>query len=82
VFRSDAQTFPYLKEFEVFEKDFYYSSFIGYALDSSKTMGGPAATTQYGDRPTATRGKYFGQQSPLSYYNVALEYDVDIDWLG
>lgn len=82
VFKSDAQTFPYLKEFEVFEKDFYYSSFIGYALDSSKTMGGPAATTQYGERTTATRGKYFSQQSPLSYYNVALEYDVDIDWLG
>ncbi len=82
VFTSDAQTFPYLKEFEVFEKDFYYSSFVGYALDSSKTMGGPAATKQFGDRTTAKRGKYFDKQSPLSYYNVALEHDVEIDWLG
>ena len=82
VFTSDAQTFPYLKEFEVFEKDFYYSSFIGYALDSSKTMGGPAATAQFGDRTVATRGKYFDKQSPLSYYNIALDHGVDIDWLG
>ena len=82
VFRSDALTFPYLKEFEVFEKDFFYSSFIGYSLDTSKVTGGPAATTQFAERTTATRGKYFDKQSPLSYYNVALDYDVEIDWLG
>jgi len=82
VFKSDAQTFPYLKEFEVFEKDFYYSSFVGYSLDASKTMGGPAATSQFGERTAAKRGKYFDKQSPLSYYNIALEHDVEIDWLG
>ena len=82
VFTSDAQTFPYLKEIEVFEEGFYYSSFVGYALDSSRVMGGPAATAQFGDRTVARRGKYFDKQSPLSYYNIALEHGVEIDWLG
>lgn len=82
VFMSDAQTFPYMKEIEVFEKDFFYSSYDGYSLDSSRVKGGPAVTTQYGDRTVARRGKYFSKQSPLSYYNIAVDYDVDIDWLG
>ena len=82
VYMSDAQTFPYLKELEVFEKDFYYSSFVGYALDASKAKGGPAATTEFGKRTVAQRGTYFSKQSPLSYYNIILDNDAEIDWLG
>ena len=82
VYRSDAQTFPYLKEIEVFEGDFLYSSYVGYTLDSSRTKGGPVATNEFGDRTTARRGKYFDKESPLSYFNIALEHNVDIDWLG
>ncbi|MBO5261548.1 MAG: discoidin domain-containing protein [Clostridia bacterium] len=82
VFKSDAHTFPYLKEIEVFEGDFVYSSYHGYALDTSRTQGGPAATTEFGSRTVSVRGKYFSKQSPLSYFNIALEHDVEIDWLG
>lgn len=82
VFMSDAQTFPYLKEIEIFEKGFVYSNFVGYSLDSSRTSGGPAATSEFGDRTVVKRGKYFDKQSPLSYFNIALEHDVEIDWIG
>ncbi len=82
VFTSDAQTFPYLKEIEVFEGDFVYSSYDGYSLDISRTKGGPAATSKFGDRTVMARGKYFGSTTPIEYFNVALEHDVLIDWLG
>ena len=82
VFKSDAHTFPYLKEIEVFDGDFVYSSYQGYALDTSRKAGGPDATTEFGDRTVTVRGKYFDKQSPLSYFNIALEHDVVIDWLG
>ena len=80
VYISDAQTFPYLKEFEIFESGFMYSSFSGYSLDTSRTYGGPAATTEFGARTTAKRGKYFDKQSPISYFNLALEHEIEVDW--
>lgn len=82
VFQSDAQTFPYLKEFEVFEGDFVYSSYIGYELPSSREEGGPDATTVFAERTKAQRGKYFSKLSPIEYFSIALEHDVQIDWLG
>ena len=82
VFKSDAQTFPYLKEFEIFEGDFVYSSYIGYVVDSSRTQGGPSATKEFGEKTVAQRGKYFNKLSPIEYFNIALEHDVEIDWLG
>ena len=82
VFKSDAQTFPYLKELEVFEEGFIYSSFDGYSLDQSRVKGGPAATNEFGARTVAQRGKYFNKLSPIEYFNIALEHDVQIDWLG
>lgn len=82
VFVSDAQTFPYMKEFEIFESGFKYSSYVGYSLDTSRTDGGPGATAKFGDRTVAVRGKYLNKLSPLGYFNIALDHDVDIDWLG
>ncbi|MBE6673993.1 MAG: discoidin domain-containing protein [Ruminococcaceae bacterium] len=82
VFKSDALTFPYLKEFEVFEGDFVYSSYIGYELPSSREEGGPDVTNVYGERTMAQRGKYFSKLSPIEYFSIALEHDVQIDWLG
>lgn len=82
VFTSDAQTFPYLKEIEIFEGDFIYSSFDGYALDTSRTVGGPAVTNVFGNRTVAVRGKYLDKTSPIEYFNIALDHDVEIDWLG
>lgn len=82
VFTSDAQTFPYLKEIEVFEGDFIYSSYLQYTLDSTRKKGGPAATNEFGYRTVAQRGKYFSKCSPIEYFNIALEHDVEIDWLG
>ena len=82
VFKSDAQTFPYLKEFEVFEGEFVYSSYIGYELPSSREEGGPDATTVFAERTKAQRGKYFSKLSPIEYFSIALEHDVQIDWLG
>ena len=82
VFKSDAHTFPYLTEFEVFEDGYIYSSYDGYALDISRVKGGPLATEEFGDRTVTRRGKYFNEESPLSYFNIALEHDVQIDWLG
>ena len=83
VFTSDAQTFPYIKEIEIFSGSFVYSSYSsGFTLDTSRTKGGPAATTEFGYRTVAQRGRYFNKISPISYFNIALEYDVEIDWLG
>ncbi|MBQ7226453.1 MAG: discoidin domain-containing protein [Clostridia bacterium] len=82
VYKSDAQTLPYLKELEVFEKDFIYSSYVGFDLDISRKEGGPAATEEFGYRSVAQRGKYFDKQSPIQYFNIALDHDVQIDWLG
>ena len=82
VYVSDAQTFPYLKELEVFEGDFIYSSYLQYTLDSTRKKGGPAATEEFGYRTVAQRGKYFSKCSPLEYFNIALDHDVEIDWLG
>ncbi len=82
VFKSDAHTFPYLKEFEIFSGNYIYSSYVGYALDTSRTKGGPAATTVFGERTVAQRGKYFDKQSPIEYFSIALEHDVGIEWLG
>ena len=81
VFTSDAMTFPYLKEFEIFEGDFVYSSYVGYVLDSSRTQGGPDKTNLFGDRSCARRGRYLDKISPIEYFNIALEHDVKIDWL-
>ena len=82
VFKSDALTFPYLKELEVFEGDFYYSSYLGYVLDGAREFGGKRATNAFGDRTAARRGKYLNKISPIEYFNIALEHEVDIDWLG
>ena len=82
VFKSDAHTFPYLKEFEIFSGDYIYSSYVGYTLDTSRTKGGPAATTVFANRTVTQRGKYFDKLSPIEYFSIALEHDVEIDWLG
>ena len=82
VFRSDAHTFPYLKEMEIFDNNFIYSSYMSYSLDSSRKMGGPAATTVFGDKTVSVRGKYLDKQSPIEYFNIALEHNVSIDWLA
>lgn len=83
VFTSDAQTFPYIKEIEIFAGKFVYSSYAsGFTLDSSRTKGGPALTTEFGGRTTAQRGAYFNKLHPISYFNIAVEHDVEIDWLG
>ncbi len=83
VFTSDAQTFPYMKEIEIFAGSYVYSSYSsGFTLDTSRTKGGPAVTTEFGYRTVAQRGKYFNKISPLSYFNIALEHDIEIDWLG
>ena len=82
VFRTDAQTFPYLKEIEIFEDGFVYSSYDGYQLDTSRKKGGPVATDSYGYRTVAIRGKYLDMLSPIEYFNVSLNHGADIDWLG
>ncbi len=81
-FTSDAQTFPYLKEMEIFSGDFIYSSYLQYTLDYTRVKGGPAPTNEFGYRSVAQRGKYFSKMSPIEYFNIALEHDVEIDWLG
>ena len=81
VFTSDAMTFPYLKEMEIFEADFVYSSYLGYVLDPSRTQGGPDKTNVFGTRTCARRGKYLDKVSPIEYFNIALEHDIPVDWL-
>lgn len=81
-FISDAQTFPYLKEIEIFDDGFLYSSYDGYMLDSSRKKGGPAATEVFADRTVAVRSKYFDKISPIEYFNITLKYDIEIDWLS
>ena len=83
VFTSDAQTFPYIKEIEIFSGSFVYSSYAsGFTTDSSRTKGGPKATTNFAYRTVIPRGEYFNKISPISYFNIATEHGVDIDWLG
>ena len=83
VFTSDAQTFPYIKEIEIFSGKFVYSSYAsGFTLDSSRIKGGPKATTNFAYRTVIPRGEYFNKISPISYFNIATEHGVDIDWLG
>lgn len=81
VFTSDAMTFPYLKEMEIFEADFVYSSYLGYVLDPSRTQGGPDKTNVFGTRTCARRGKYLDKITPIEYFNIALEHDIPVDWL-
>ena len=78
VYTSNGTVFPYLKEMEIFEKDFIYSSYASYILDSSRTIGGPLATTAFAERTSVRRASYLDKISPIQYFDVALKYGIDI----
>ena len=82
VFLSNGTVFPYIKEMEIFEKEFVYSSYSGYVLDSSRTLGGPLATTAFADKTSVRRARYLDLISPIQYFNVATKYGINVlAWL-
>lgn len=78
VFTSNANTFPYLRELEVFGTS-PYSGYVGYSIDSTRTLGGPALTTTFAEKSYTDRCDFLEFTTPIQYMDTAFDYGVQDD---
>lgn len=83
VFTSNAMIFPYIKELEVYASDFVYQAYRGYQM-GQRVNGGKTANvaTDFAKKTATPRSKYLDKISPIQYFELAMEYGLDIlAWL-
>lgn len=82
VYITNGMVFPYLKELEVYSNEYIYSPYVGYVLDSSRTLYGRNFTTAFATRTAAKRASYLDKMSPIEYFDIVMQYGIDVSrWI-
>ncbi len=83
VYTSNGMVFPYIKELEIYASDYVYGAYRGYQM-GQRTNGGkaPNLPEDFAKRTLTPRSKYLDKISPIQYFELAMEYGLDIlAWL-
>jgi hypothetical protein len=84
VYISNGMVFPYLKELEIYSSEYIYSPYVGYGLDSSRTIYGRAFTAaeSFAKRSAVKRANYLDIISPIQYFNVLAKFGINVEkWI-
>ena len=84
VYISNGMVFPFLKELEVYSSEYIYSPYVGYGLDSSRTLHGRALTSaeSFARRSAVKRADYLDVISPIQYFNVLAKFGISVEkWI-
>ncbi|MBQ8840361.1 MAG: hypothetical protein IJ004_03460 [Clostridia bacterium] len=82
VYITNGMVFPYLKELEVYSSDYIYGPYLGYMLDSSRTLHGRYPTEDFATRSAVKRASYLDIISPIEYFDILVKFGIDVEkWI-